>query len=42
MVGAMVTHGRRGENALVAVNLVYLAIAVFVAWGRLGPESFTG
>jgi hypothetical protein len=42
MVGAMVTHGRRGENALVAVNLVYLAIAVFVAWGRFGPETFTG
>jgi hypothetical protein len=40
MIGAMFTHGRRGEFAFVALNLVYLAVAVFVAWGRLGPESF--
>jgi hypothetical protein len=42
MVGAMITHGRRGESAFVAVNLVYLALAAFIAWGRFGPESFTG
>ncbi|GAB2959120.1 DoxX family protein [Streptomyces pseudoechinosporeus] len=42
MVGAMVTHGRRGESWLVALNLVYLALASFIAWGRFGPESFTG
>ncbi|WP_329265148.1 DoxX family protein [Streptomyces pseudovenezuelae] len=42
MIGAMVTHGRRGESALVVLNLAYLALAVFVAWGRFGPESFTG
>jgi hypothetical protein len=24
------------------VDLVYLALAVFVAWGRFGPESFHG
>jgi len=24
------------------VDLVYLAMAGFVAWGRFGPESFTG
>ncbi|MFJ5775356.1 DoxX family protein [Streptomyces sp. NPDC093094] len=42
MVGAMITHGRRGEAKFVAVNVVYLAIAVFIAWGRLGPETFTG
>jgi len=23
-------------------NLAYLAMAVFVAWGRFGPEPFTG
>ncbi|MGW3495477.1 DoxX family protein [Streptomyces sp. NPDC001020] len=40
MVGAMITHGRRGESKLVAVNVVYLALAAFVAWGRFGPESF--
>ncbi|MGW8802048.1 DoxX family protein [Streptomyces sp. NPDC055775] len=42
MVGAMVTHGRRGESKFVALNLIYLVLAAFIAWGRLGPESFTG
>lgn len=42
MVGAMSTHGRRGESAFVVLNLVYLALAAFVAWGRFGPESFSG
>ncbi|MET7551360.1 DoxX family protein [Streptomyces sp. NPDC058232] len=42
MVGAMVTHGRRGESKFVALNLIYLALAAFIAWGRFGPESFTG
>ncbi|MEV0664827.1 DoxX family protein [Actinomadura luteofluorescens] len=37
MVGAMVTHGRRGEGGFVALNLVYLALAVFIAVGRFGP-----
>jgi hypothetical protein len=23
-------------------NLILLALAGFVAWGRIGPESFTG
>ncbi|WP_067474796.1 DoxX family protein [Actinomadura hibisca] len=42
MVGAMVTHGRRGESKLVMLNLAYLALAAFIAWGRFGPESFIG
>jgi DoxX-like family len=42
MVGAMITHGRRGESTLVMLNLVYLALAIFIAWGRFGPGSFTG
>lgn len=42
MVGAMITHGRRGESRFVALNLIYLALAAFIAWGRFGPESFTG
>ncbi|GAA4096920.1 DoxX family protein [Nonomuraea soli] len=41
MIGAMITHGRRQEFALVAVNVFYLLIAAFVAWGRFGPGSFT-
>jgi hypothetical protein len=40
MVGAMLTHGRRHEVVGVALNLTYLAMATFVAWGRFGPESF--
>lgn len=41
MVGAMITHGRFGQYKLVLVNLAYLALAAFIAWGRLGIESFT-
>ncbi|WP_316779070.1 DoxX family protein [Streptomyces sasae] len=40
MAGAMITHGRRGERAFVALNLVYLVIALAVAVGRFGPGSF--
>lgn len=42
MVGAMITHGRIGQFRLVLLNTVYLALAVFIAWGRLGPWSFGG
>ena len=42
MIGAMITHGRRGEFRFAALNLVYLVLAAFIAWGRFGPESFTG
>ncbi|RVX45935.1 DoxX-like protein [Nonomuraea polychroma] len=42
MVGAMITHLRRGEVMSAAGNLIYLALAAFVAWGRFGPESFVG
>jgi hypothetical protein len=42
MVGAMITHLRRHEAVGVGLNLAYLALAAFVAWGRFGPESFTG
>ncbi|MFI8346560.1 DoxX family protein [Streptomyces sp. NPDC085596] len=42
MIGAMLTHGRRREFGFVALNLAYLALAAFIAWGRFGPESFTG
>ncbi|MFJ8975610.1 DoxX family protein [Streptomyces sp. NPDC102282] len=42
MVGAMITHGRLGQYGLVLLNSVYLALAVFIAWGRLGPWPFGG
>lgn len=40
MAGAMVTHLRRRERAAVAVNAVYLAMAVAVAWG--GFAAYAG
>ncbi|MFF4765187.1 DoxX family protein [Streptomyces sp. NPDC001255] len=40
MLGAMLTHGRRGEFALVALNFAYLALAALLAWGRFGPYRF--
>lgn len=42
MVGAMITHGRRGEFALMALNLAYLLLAAFVAWGRFVHAPFPG
>ncbi|WP_419996507.1 DoxX family protein [Streptomyces boninensis] len=40
MIGAMITHGRRGEVGFVALNFFYLGLAAVIAWGRFGPESF--
>ncbi|MCP3782217.1 DoxX family protein [Micromonospora sp. A3M-1-15] len=40
--GAATMRLRRGERATIVPDLVYLALAAFVAWGRFGPESFTG
>jgi uncharacterized membrane protein YphA (DoxX/SURF4 family) len=41
MIGAAITHGRRGETPMIGVNLVLLALAAVVVWGRFGPYSFT-
>ncbi|MFE9577701.1 DoxX family protein [Nocardia sp. NPDC006044] len=41
MIGAMLTHLRDDGWKFALVNLVYLALAVFVAWGRFGPHSFS-
>ena len=41
-VGAVITRLRRGEKVTIVADLVYLAMAAFVAWGRFGPESFSG
>ena len=40
-VGAVIVRLRRGERATIGADLIYLAMAAFVAWGRFGPESFT-
>ncbi len=42
MVGAIITHLRRHEAKVIVANLAYLALAAIVAWGRFGPDSFTG
>lgn len=40
MVGAAITHARRKENSAIVMNLVLIALAVTVAWGRFGPYAF--
>jgi uncharacterized membrane protein YphA (DoxX/SURF4 family) len=42
MVGASITHLRRHESQAIPVTLTILALAVLVAWGRFGPQSFAG
>lgn len=42
MVGAAIVESRRREFAHALLNLCYLALLVFVAWGRFGPYPFTG
>ncbi len=41
MTGAAITRIRCHETTFMVVDLVYLALAAFVMWGRYGPESFT-
>jgi len=40
MGGAVVTHLRRGESQMVAVNGLLLILAAVVAIGRFGPYHF--
>jgi uncharacterized membrane protein YphA (DoxX/SURF4 family) len=40
MLGAIVVHARRKETPMVVANVVLLALALFVAWGRFGDYSF--
>jgi uncharacterized membrane protein YphA (DoxX/SURF4 family) len=42
MVGAIITHLGRHEAQVIASPMALLALAVLVAWGRFGPQSFTG
>ncbi len=39
--GAVIMRLRRAEKLTIVPDLVYLAMAAFVAWGRFGSESFT-
>ena len=40
MVGAAITHLRRGEGSMVPVNVLLGGLAVFVAVMRFGPNAF--
>lgn len=40
MVGAVVTHLRRGESSGLGLPVVLLVLAAVVAWGRFGPYAF--
>jgi uncharacterized membrane protein YphA (DoxX/SURF4 family) len=42
MAGATIVHLRRHEAKVIASPMALLALAVLVAWGRFGPQSFTG
>ena len=35
-------HISRGEANVIAMHVVVASLALFVAWGRFGPESFSG
>lgn len=39
MIGAAITHARRGESQAIAINIVLMAVAAFVAWARFGPYA---
>jgi hypothetical protein len=41
-VGALTMRLRRGERVTITGDVIYLVLALFLAWGRFGPESFTG
>ncbi|WP_329083346.1 MULTISPECIES: DoxX family protein [unclassified Streptosporangium] len=40
MIGAIAVHLRRKEYPGIAINVVFLVLAAFVAWGRFGPYAF--
>ncbi|MVU80674.1 DoxX family protein [Nocardia sp. ET3-3] len=39
MIGALVTHVRKGEYSKLVVNVLLAVMAIVVAWGRFGPYS---
>ena len=41
MIGAIITHLRRGERQLIITNVVLMLLALFEAWGR-GVEVLLG
>ena len=37
--GAVIVHARRSETKQLIMNLVIIAMAVFIAWGRIGDYA---
>lgn len=42
MIGALVLHVRRKEYQMLLPPVLFLAAAVFLAWGRFGTYAFAG
>jgi hypothetical protein len=42
VIGAIIAQLRVRQTQPMVANLVMIALAGFVVWGRFGPESFTG
>jgi hypothetical protein len=42
MAGAVIARVHDHIPKAMVFDLTYLALAVFIAWGRFGPQSFTG
>jgi uncharacterized membrane protein YphA (DoxX/SURF4 family) len=41
MIGAAITHGRRREPSMIAINVALFALAAILAWGRFAPYAFS-
>ena len=41
MVGAAITHARRKKYPMIAANVVFLTLALIVAWGRFSSYPFS-
>jgi uncharacterized membrane protein YphA (DoxX/SURF4 family) len=42
VIGAIIAQLRHHQTQPMVANLILIALAGVVVWGRLGPESFTG
>lgn len=41
MIGAIIFHVSRGEASLIGINIGFIVLAFFVAWGRALPGQMT-
>lgn len=40
MIGALVVNVRGSQTRGIVTNLIFIALAAFIAWGRFGPYHF--